>query len=40
MKLEGAGREVYKDMRDEIKPRLKRTIELLTLHLEELDRDL
>jgi DNA-binding PadR family transcriptional regulator len=38
--LKEAGREVYKDMRDEIKPRLKRTIELLTLHLEELDRDL
>ena len=38
--LKDAGREVYKDMRDEIKPRLKRTIELLTLHLEELDRDL
>ena len=36
--LKDAGREVYKDMRDEIKPRLKRTIELLTLHLEELDR--
>ncbi len=38
--LKDAGREVYKDMRDEIKPRLKRTIELLTLHLEELDKDL
>ena len=38
--LNDAGRKVYKDMRDEIKPRLKRTIELLTLHLEELDKDL
>ena len=31
---------IYKDMRDEIKPRLERTIKLLTLHLKELDKDL
>jgi DNA-binding PadR family transcriptional regulator len=37
--LKDAGREVYKDMREEIRPRLKRTIELLSLHLEELEKD-
>jgi len=37
--LTDAGREAYKDMREEIRPRLKRTIELLSLHLNKLDKE-
>lgn len=37
--LTDAGREAYRDMREDIRPRLKRTIELLTLHLEELEKE-
>ena len=37
--LTDAGRDAYKDMREEIRPRLKRTIELLSLHLTELEKE-
>jgi DNA-binding PadR family transcriptional regulator len=36
--LTGLGRDALKDMREEIKPRLKKTIELLKYHLEELEK--
>ncbi len=36
--LTGSGEEALKDMRQEIKPRLKKTIELLNYHLQELEK--
>jgi len=35
--ITGLGRDSIKDMREEIKPRLKNTIELLNKHLKELE---
>ncbi|WP_066633532.1 PadR family transcriptional regulator [Desulfolucanica intricata] len=37
--LTGLGREALKDMRKEIKPRLEKTIQLLSYHLQELEKD-
>jgi DNA-binding PadR family transcriptional regulator len=36
--LTGLGRDALQDMREEIKPRLKKTIELLNYHLQELEK--
>jgi len=35
--LTSSGRDALKDMREEIEPRLKKTIELLKMHLQELE---
>lgn len=37
-KLTGLGSDALKDMRQEIKPRLKKTIELLNNHLQEMEK--
>ncbi len=37
--LTDAGREAYKDMKEEIRPRLKRSIKLLSLHLANLEKE-
>lgn len=37
--LTGSGRDALKGMREEIKPRLTKTIELLSRHLKELEKE-